>query len=809
MEVSQLIEMDTHAVIGGGKARSFSMSDSAEFFTVLSSTLYRDKKRAVIRETICNAWDAHIMNGCTDKPVEITLTDDELIIKDFGPGIPDDRIVPIYCVYGASTKVKDANQTGGFGLGSKSPFAYSDHFTVASCFDGKKIVYAISRGGSATDGRPEIRQMVAVPTTETGITVTIPLIEKDDKNTFNSLIWSVVRQGGMKATLNGLEIPTVDYTDARKQGFCAVRAFDLHESQVYLLYGTVLYPITTTDQTIMTAVSYLGSLLGHTSHYRLILIAPPNSVGVTPSRESLSYSDLTTATIKRLLKRATNMIKTQLKGAAKKASIEHGNRQERYKVEGHFNRAVKIVHSPMIVIDPRDLAARCYEDNRSYVSNEIGITTKMTYKWIYRGLIKNNRNTLRSLRRAAGAYLDFEVEQQKLDHRRIVRFARKVGLLEQAFVYNDHERYSGSKRMLPITGGLQESGHFDSTIYVAPNQRELVSMIVGAKGDPTDRNNEYIAGLVVGHKPSDALLASINAWAETFGYNIEEYDWEYEKPKPVRSKPQATVYHSFDDYYVDDKAIVDPKLEGAKFFMCAGNHAGNMKIGMDDVGARYALYGLYPGLAVVTTKAEEEKLRKSGAINIVEELVKRLGAFEKSREVQYGLMITDKKFIRSGGLMKWQSELRETAIDLAAKHPDLARLIFPDRVKLGEKWELARKLIRIIRTFPLNMQGLHWWFDDATKKEDNACRYPFNIIEKIEKNGQETFKDLVCSADQIEKRFGYLSMLVDSAWVSNHDTINNSKLERLTSVIRHLQRFGSKSKFTSSNSNTVALKEAA
>jgi hypothetical protein len=337
-------------------------------------------------------------------------------------------------------------------------------------------------------------------------------------------------------------------------------------------------------------------------------------------------------------------------------------------------------------------------------------------------------------------------------------------------------------------------------------------MIVSAKNDPMDRSETYMAGLIVGHKPSDDLLAKIGAWAETFGYNIEEYDWEYVKPKPVRSVKQTEVYHNYDDYYGDDKGIVTPVLESAKFFMCAGNHAGSIKIGMDDFSARLALKNLYPGLAVVTTKTEEEKLRKSGAINIIEELVQRLSTMEKSREVQYCLAINDKKFISNDAGVSWQRELRSTALDLAKKHFDLAKLIFPDRVKSGEKWELARKLIKIIRAFPINNQGLHWTFDTEgktqKKEEGNYCRYPFDVINVIEAKAKVTFKDLFCDIHAVEKRFGYLSMLVDSAWVEGSESLNTHKLERLTSVIKHLQRFGSKSKLTSNNSN-IALKEAA
>ncbi|NKX37731.1 hypothetical protein HGG70_07340, partial [Rhodobacteraceae bacterium R_SAG4] len=61
MEVTHINHKDTHAVIGGQAAEAFSISQNAEFFEVLSSTLYSNKKLAVVREVLCNAWDAHLM----------------------------------------------------------------------------------------------------------------------------------------------------------------------------------------------------------------------------------------------------------------------------------------------------------------------------------------------------------------------------------------------------------------------------------------------------------------------------------------------------------------------------------------------------------------------------------------------------------------------------------------------------------------------------------------------------------------------------------------------------------------------------
>ena len=333
MQVSQLGLVDSHAIIGGGEARAFGMSDSAEFFTVLSDTLYRNKKLAVVREVLCNAWDAHIANGQTSIPVEIDITDTELVIRDFGPGIHDDKIAEIYCIYGASTKTTDGKQTGGFGLGSKAPFAYSDHFTVTSCHDGVKSVYAVSRGGVETGGRPGIRKMLSVSTTTTGITVSIPLKDPKDGIVFGMIANRVARHGGILAKQNGQIIPTIDYANARKAGYTLIDTDELEnrESQVYVLYGTVLYPVTPSSKEGKELVQKLGRFF---TDFTPVLIAPPNSVGVTPSREALSYTDATNEVLVKLMNRAVNHLQDRCYSVINKVSYglaaEHGDRPVSY-----------------------------------------------------------------------------------------------------------------------------------------------------------------------------------------------------------------------------------------------------------------------------------------------------------------------------------------------------------------------------------------------------------------------------------------------------------------------------------------------
>ena len=86
---------------------------------------------------------------------------------------------PIYGVYGASTKKQDATVTGGFGLGCKAPFAYSEHFEVTSWHKGTKTIYNLSRSSAEVNGKPGIFPIASFPTTESGLQVRIPLNNGD------------------------------------------------------------------------------------------------------------------------------------------------------------------------------------------------------------------------------------------------------------------------------------------------------------------------------------------------------------------------------------------------------------------------------------------------------------------------------------------------------------------------------------------------------------------------------------------------------------------------------------------------------
>lgn len=266
----------------------------------------------MIREVLCNAWDAHIVSDRRHLPVMVEITADKLVIRDYGYGIPHELIHGIYCVYGNSTKENDGNQTGGFGLGSKAPFAYSDHFTVSNHHEGQKIVHAISRGSARTMGKPDRRTIVSVRTQESGVEVMVPVKSQTDANLFIKLVQDVAGFGEMNVLLNGKPVKTQPISLAENNMFLTMdRPGSLSINKVNVRYGNVVYPVPPHADYIGIYEELIKALkqIPNRSHYRsddnefaLIMQAPANAISVTPSRESLSLTETSCNTLKKLMK---------------------------------------------------------------------------------------------------------------------------------------------------------------------------------------------------------------------------------------------------------------------------------------------------------------------------------------------------------------------------------------------------------------------------------------------------------------------------------------------------------------------------
>ena len=155
----------TSVVYGDVEQSKFGIAITGKMYDILSSKLYSNKIAAPVREIICNAVDAHVAAGTTDKKFVVHLPSQEepyFGVRDYGTGLTHQEILDIYTVYGMSTKADTNTAIGCLGLGSKSPFAYTDRFTIYSYKGGELSVYQCMR----EDEAPVILKLDTCKTTE-------------------------------------------------------------------------------------------------------------------------------------------------------------------------------------------------------------------------------------------------------------------------------------------------------------------------------------------------------------------------------------------------------------------------------------------------------------------------------------------------------------------------------------------------------------------------------------------------------------------------------------------------------------------
>lgn len=136
-------EMDTNIDVQESVDFGIDKENEAVIIDILRNKLYSHKIRTLVQEYMSNARDANREVGQTN-PILVhfpTSESPDFWVRDYGPGLSSDRIAKVFVKYGNSTKRDTNTQTGGFGIGAKSAWSYTDSFIIESYYDGMKTVY--------------------------------------------------------------------------------------------------------------------------------------------------------------------------------------------------------------------------------------------------------------------------------------------------------------------------------------------------------------------------------------------------------------------------------------------------------------------------------------------------------------------------------------------------------------------------------------------------------------------------------------------------------------------------------------------
>lgn len=305
---------------------AFTINPDAKMFAILSSKLYTNPIRAIVREICTNAHDAHIMAGTPTRPFDVSLStrlDSTYVVRDYGPGLSEEMVRNIFTCYGKSTKDQSNLFNGALGLGSKSPFGYSPTFSVTSIIDGKSTTYLMYM----VDGLPQytITETVDADDQETGVEIRVP-IKPGDEERFRDEALSVISMLELRPNVNGESVNawlsrnrvTIDASAPIDIGdgitvrtYTSDTAHRIALPNLCVRMAGVVYPINmdllqsslsnlrgyTKERAVeiynLVAKIIIPNLTDGSSRGSVMFDVPTGTVQFTPSREELQY-DLST-----------------------------------------------------------------------------------------------------------------------------------------------------------------------------------------------------------------------------------------------------------------------------------------------------------------------------------------------------------------------------------------------------------------------------------------------------------------------------------------------------------------------------------
>ena len=274
-----------------GEIGEFRIRNSAKAFNILSSGLYANKIKAVIRELSCNALDSHVAAG-TDKPIDVhipTYLEPYFSVRDYGTGLDHDQVTNIYTTYFESTKTNSNSFIGALGLGSKSPFSYTENFTVTAIKDGVKRIYTAFINDQ---GVPSIALMTTEETDEhNGVEIRFAVENQNDFYKFEQEAANVFRWFKELPNFTGksVNISPIEYDTENLIPGVHIRK-NSHASAAIM--GNISYPIE-----VPNAEKTLGDLRHILSH-GVVIEFGIGELDFQASREGLSYIPQTIESIK-------------------------------------------------------------------------------------------------------------------------------------------------------------------------------------------------------------------------------------------------------------------------------------------------------------------------------------------------------------------------------------------------------------------------------------------------------------------------------------------------------------------------------
>jgi len=381
----------THNVEKSGdfEENQFSIEASAKAFMILSDGLYSNKILAVVRELSTNAYDSHVDAKCTDKPFEVHLPnrlEPYFYVRDFGTSMSHENCMTLYTTYFRSTRNNSNDSVGCLGLGSKAPFAYTDSFTVEAYLGGKKRIYSAYRD---RNGNPTFSLLDTVDTLEpNGIKVSMS-VNNDDMDAFRREAQRVYRYFKVRPTIIGNNDIYFYNEDTLLKSEDNSWEFNTGDNSNLIIMGQIAYPINNDSiSSRYVDEDKVGNFLWQSQGLRLYVNI--GDVDITPSRESLSYTQETKRNIRSLIEKVINDIKDTVENTIKSQPTLYLARKKFLDIENQCSSVKSAMESLNNAIEWN--GQKIFD---AMVGNKIeveGLGIKQLYKSGYRSKTETNKD---------------------------------------------------------------------------------------------------------------------------------------------------------------------------------------------------------------------------------------------------------------------------------------------------------------------------------------------------------------------------------------------------------------------------------
>lgn len=276
-----------------GEVGEFRIRNSAKAFGILSSGLYANKIRAIIREYSCNAVDSQTEAGNVDTPFDVHLPntlEPWFAVRDYGVGLDEGQVRNIFTTYFESTKTETDDLIGGLGLGSKSAFSFTDNFTIVAVKAGIKRVFTAFINDQ---GVPSIAPMGEEQSNEpTGVEIRFSVEDSYDFRKFYNEAQHVYKHFKLRPVVSGVsDFRFIDPEYRDRDIIPGVHANERGYGTSVAIMGNIEYPLDVPSNMDLGEV-------GHLLRCGLIIEFAIGELDIQASREGLSYIPETVSAIK-------------------------------------------------------------------------------------------------------------------------------------------------------------------------------------------------------------------------------------------------------------------------------------------------------------------------------------------------------------------------------------------------------------------------------------------------------------------------------------------------------------------------------